>query len=62
MISDGKHAARATVQPDRTTLAIDDWFGGTNVGWGEWTTNYGVGRALKKGEVLESNITLKLHR
>jgi len=59
--SDGKHSARAMVQSDRTTLTIDDWYGGTNVGWGEWTTNYGKGKTIKKGEVLESNLTFKIH-
>jgi len=59
--SDGNHSARAMVQPDRTSVFIDDWFGGTNVGWGEWITNYGKGKEIKKGEVLESNLTLRIH-
>jgi hypothetical protein len=60
--SDGSHSARAMVQSDRTTLYIDDWYGGTNVGWGEWITNYGRGKAIKKGDTLESNLTFTLHR
>jgi hypothetical protein len=61
VVSEGKHSARAMVQPDRTSLYINDWYGGTNVGWGEWVTNYGRGKEVKKGDVIESTLTFRLH-
>ncbi|HWD39206.1 MAG TPA: hypothetical protein VG944_10185 [Fimbriimonas sp.] len=59
MTADGK-AARAMVQSDRSTLYVNDWYGGTNVGLGEWISNYGDGKHLKSGDLIESSITLRL--
>ncbi len=53
-------AARAWLESDRTTVAINDWYGGTNVGWGEWITNYGTGRLIGTGDKLESTLRLRL--
>lgn len=58
--SDGEHSLRGYVDTDRINVFVNDWFGGTNVGWGEWITNYGKGREIKTGEVLESTLHLRL--
>ena len=60
--SDGKQALRAMVDTDRVCVYVNDWFGGTNVGWGEWITNYGKGHLIKSGDVLESTVRLSLYR
>ncbi len=58
--SDGKHSLRATLESDRVSVHVNDWYGGTNVGWGEWITNYGRGRQINPGDVLESTLHLQL--
>ncbi len=58
--SDGQHSLRAYVDTDRINVFVNDWYGGTNVGWGEWITNYGRGREIKTGELLESTLHLRL--
>jgi len=60
VISDGSQAVRAMVETDRITVHVSDWYGGTNVGWGEWITNYGRGKTLKTGDVIESTVRLRL--
>jgi beta-galactosidase len=57
--SDGTQSLRAIAEPDRLTLHVSDWYGGTNVGWGEWITNYGRGKEIKSGDVLESTVHLR---
>ena len=42
--SDGIQNVRAEVQSDRIAFHINDWFGGTHVGWWEWISNYGEGK------------------
>ena len=59
--SDGAHALRACVDTDRVTVSLNDWYGGTNVGWGEWISNYGRGKLLKSGDVIESTLRFYLN-
>lgn len=58
--SDGHHAVRAIVESDRVRVFVNDWYGGTNVGWGEWISNYGRGKLIKSGDVIESTLTIRL--
>lgn len=58
--SNGNQNLRAMVDTDRIVINVSDWFGGTNVGWGEWTTNYGPGKTIHPGDKLESTIQLNL--
>jgi len=60
ILSDGSQNLRAMVESDRISVHVNDWFGGTNVGWGEWITNYGRGKTIHKGDVLKSRVHLKL--
>jgi beta-galactosidase len=60
LVSDGRHHARATVESDRISLHISDWYGGTGAGLGEWEQNYGRGRLVKSGERIESTLCLRL--
>ncbi len=60
--SNGSQHLRASVEPDRVALHLNDWYGGTNAGWWEWVHNYGEGRMLKSGEHLTSHTDLKLGR
>jgi hypothetical protein len=60
VISDGKQALRAMAETDRISLFVSDWYGGTNVGWDEWITNYGRGKLLKNGDVVSSHLRLRL--
>src|SRR5262249_20748101 len=39
----GKQHVRACVEDDRVRLCVLDWSGGSAVGLGEWTHNYGNG-------------------
>ena len=61
-LSDGAHHSRAMMIDDRLCLHVNDWYGGTNCGLGEWVMNYGQGREIKKGDVLESSLTLQLFK
>lgn len=58
--SDGTQALRAILESDRISVYVNDWYGGTNVGWGEWITNYGRGRQIKTDEILESTVKMQL--
>lgn len=62
IFSDGSQALRAIVDTDRITVHVSDWYGGTNVGWGEWISNYGRGKEIKTGDVLRSTLKLDLVR
>ncbi len=58
--SDGTQSARAMLGPDRIFLNINDWYGGSHVGLGEWIGNYGEGRPLKSGQTVESTVRFHL--
>jgi beta-galactosidase len=58
--SDGSQSARAMVQSDRISLYINDWYGGTGAGLWEWVSNYGKGKLVRKGDVIESTVRLRL--
>src|SRR5262249_8033422 len=58
--SDGKQSLMAMLESDRVSVNVNDWYGGTNVGWGEWITNYGRGKQINPGDVLESTLHLQL--
>ncbi|MHB8521010.1 MAG: glycoside hydrolase family 2 TIM barrel-domain containing protein [Limisphaerales bacterium] len=58
--SDGSQSARATVESDRIALHVDDWYGGNHTGLWEWTSNYGEGKPVAKGETIESTIRLQI--
>jgi len=58
--SDGLQYVRAFVEGDRISVHVNDWFGGTNVGWSEWILNYGQGRLIHKGDRLRSKVMLSL--
>jgi hypothetical protein len=60
ILSDGSKHLRAMAEPDRISVHVNDFFGGTNAGWWEWELNYGKGRLIKKGEVLKSTLRLRL--
>ena len=62
IVSDGTQSVRATLEGDRISLCVNDWYGGTGSGLGEWETNYGKGRLIKSGEKLESTVHLRLVR
>ncbi len=59
--SDGTQSVRAMVASDRIELNVLDWYGGTNVGLGEWLSNYGRGKSLKAGDVIESTVKFIFH-
>jgi hypothetical protein len=56
--SSGSQNARATVEGERINIYITDWYGGTNSS-GEWVENYGQGRLIKNGQVLESTVKFR---
>lgn len=58
--SNGEQHLRAGVEPERISLFVSDWFGGTASRAGEWQENYGQGRLLKKGDRLEGILHLRL--
>jgi beta-galactosidase len=60
--SDGAQHVRAEVQSDRTALHINDWYGGTQSGLWEWTSNYSEGKALNPGDTVKSSVRLYLAR
>ncbi|HTQ09390.1 MAG TPA: hypothetical protein VMI31_04905, partial [Fimbriimonadaceae bacterium] len=60
ILSDGTQALRAVVETDRISVNVSDWYGGTNVGYGEWIGNYGRGKQINPGDVLESALRLQL--
>jgi hypothetical protein len=58
--SDGIQNVRAEVQTDRIVFHINDWFGGTHVGWWEWISNYGEGKTINPGDQIKSTLLLRL--
>jgi beta-galactosidase len=60
VISDGTQHVRAAVDPDRVSVCVSDWYGGTNCGLSEWTSNYGDGRAIVPGERIGSTVHLRI--
>ncbi|MFI5378918.1 MAG: glycoside hydrolase family 2 TIM barrel-domain containing protein [Tepidisphaerales bacterium] len=56
--STGKQHLRAIVESDRISVHVNDFYGGTNVGWWEWTHNYGQGMSLKNGARIEALLRL----
>jgi hypothetical protein len=57
--STGKQHLRASVEPDRIALFVNDWFGGTASHADEWIQNYGTGRKVKPHDRLDG--VLRLH-
>jgi hypothetical protein len=60
VISEGRQHARATVETDRIALQVNDWYGGTGYGLGEWEQNYGRGRLVKSGDQIAVTVRLRL--
>jgi hypothetical protein len=58
--SGGNQHLRAAVDSDRNRLYVNDWFGGTSVRAGEWTSNYGEGKLLETGERIRATLRLSL--
>ena len=50
--SNGRQHVRATVQSDRTSVHVNDWYGGAGTSYWEWTLNYGEGKPVHRGDVL----------
>lgn len=57
--SNGSQYLRAAVEDDRIVVFVNDWYGGSPAGIGEFVENYGRGKALRSGEHIRS--TLHLH-
>ena len=60
--SDGLQHARAEVQSDRIAFHINDWYGGTHVGWWEWISNYAEGKPIALSDTIKSTVRLHLAR
>lgn len=66
--SDGSQHVRATVETDRISVCVNDWYGGIYAGrWRPidltcFSANYTDGKVIKKGDVLESVVKLRLVR
>ncbi len=58
--SNGSQHLRATVESDRISVHVNDWYGGTHAGLGEWTSNYGEGKRVASGETIDATIRLRL--
>lgn len=58
--SGGTQHLRASVDSDRNHVYVNDWFGGTSVRAGEWTSNYGEGKMLETGERIRATLRLCL--
>jgi hypothetical protein len=59
--SNGEQHLRAAAEADRIAVYVNDWYGGTNCrGFFEWQGNYGTGRALAPGAVVEGTVYLRL--
>ncbi|OHB70784.1 MAG: hypothetical protein A2V70_15360, partial [Planctomycetes bacterium RBG_13_63_9] len=56
----GHQHVRAMVETDRISVHVNDFFGGTNVGWWEWIHNYGKGQAIRNGERIASRVRLSV--
>jgi hypothetical protein len=59
VVSDGRQHVRATVETDRIALHINDWYGGTGAGLGEWEQNYGRGKIVKPGDRITATARLR---
>ncbi|MEP0767447.1 MAG: hypothetical protein HRF45_13035, partial [Fimbriimonadia bacterium] len=62
VLSDGTQSVRAMVEPDRITLHILQWSGGTGARLWEWTQNYGEGSRLATGDIIRVHAKLRLLR
>ena len=60
VVSDGHQHVRATVESDRIALFVNDWYGGTGAGLGEWEQNYGRGKLVKSGDKIATTVRLRL--
>jgi hypothetical protein len=60
--SDGSQHLRATVESDRISVCINDWYGGSHTGLREWNMNYGDGKPIATGEQLTSTVRLQFGR
>ncbi|HEY5910883.1 MAG TPA: glycoside hydrolase family 2 TIM barrel-domain containing protein [Verrucomicrobiae bacterium] len=58
--SGGSQHLRAMVEPDRISVHVSDWYGGTHAGLWEWTSNYGEGKAIAPGDTIESTLRFRL--
>jgi beta-galactosidase len=58
--SDGSQSVRAAVESDRIAFHINDWYGGTHAGLWEWTSNYGEGKPIANGQMIESTVHLQI--
>lgn len=58
--SDRSQNARAMMATDRALLHVSDWYGGSHVGLGEWISNYGTGKPIAGGQLIESTLHLQL--
>jgi len=58
--STGTQHLRASAEPDRIAVFLNDWFGGTASHADEWMQNYGTGREVKPLDRLEGVIRLHL--
>jgi hypothetical protein len=57
--SDGRQNLRAAVAGEHIDVVVTDFLSGIN-GLGEWTSNYGTGRLLGKGETVTARVVLRL--
>ncbi|MBI3923418.1 MAG: hypothetical protein HY318_18500, partial [Armatimonadetes bacterium] len=59
--SNGKQHLRCAVEGDRIAIYVNDWYGGTNCrGFFEWQGNYGTGKVISTGTVIEGIVRLRL--
>ncbi|MFZ1935695.1 MAG: glycoside hydrolase family 2 TIM barrel-domain containing protein [Thermoguttaceae bacterium] len=58
--SNGHQHVRAMVQSDRTSVYVNDWYGGAGTSYWEWTRNYGEGKPIHKGDTLTSGVRLRI--
>jgi hypothetical protein len=58
--SKGSQHVRALVETDRISVHVNDWYGGTNAGWWEWTHNYGQGQVVRRGDRITSKTNLRI--
>jgi hypothetical protein len=56
--SNGAQNLRASVYGERIVVFVTDWCGGTNSSV-EWMENYGLGKLVKDGDVLESTVKFR---
>jgi beta-galactosidase len=58
--SDGSQHFRAAVESDRIAIYVNDWYGGSPAGIGEYLENYGRGKMLRTGERIHATLHLRL--